>query len=171
MTPRDFDRTDRDPVVFPITDGGEVADRNDVDVSTGVYEAWENLHAANRARRAYLTPELFGPRTLPHIIIIDVVDNGRDYRWRLFGGHHVTEYGDNLTGKYLSEVMAERQGPGHVLRLFEGCRATAKPYFYRIQYVNARDVLRTCTGVLLPLFDETGDRVDHLLGCSEWKDG
>lgn len=153
-----------------------MVDRSEAEVTPGfslsfqIIEIWEELCAQGNARRRLLDPLRFGPKLLPHIVLINVLGAGQDYQWRLFGGAHVAEYGINLTGVRLSDVL--RQDPsGYEVRLiFDRCYNTAEPTFYDIRYQSTLQTPRACRGVLLPLFAETGTQVAHILGCAEWHD-
>lgn len=140
------------------------------ELSHALCAIWRNLRAEGRARRAAIDPVLLGPRLLPHLVILTVLDGGADFQWRLFGGAHVDEYGVNLAGAKLSDLLAQQDGGEEVQQIFQACQRSAEPAFYSIRYLNRERVLRACNGVILPLFADDGPTVEHLLGCSQWID-
>ncbi|WP_193181968.1 PAS domain-containing protein [Nisaea sediminum] len=129
---------------------------------------WTNLRAQHRAQRTTIDPLALGAPVLPHIVLLDVIGEGDDFRWRLFGGAHTDEYGINLTGMHLNELKKHNPATGEVELIFRHATETREPTWYRIDYVNDRGCRRACCGVILPLFDANGTMVTHLLGCSEW---
>lgn len=154
----------------PLISEEEAGRRESFELSHALCAIWRDLRAEGRARRAAIDPVLLGPRLLPHLVILTVLDGGADFQWRLFGGAHVDEYGVNLTGAKLSEIMAQQDGVEEVREIFQACQQTADPTFYSIRYLSRDRVLRACNGVILPLFADDGTTVEHLLGCSQWID-
>lgn len=132
---------------------------------------WKRLRDGNRAHRKMIDPLELGAAVLPHIVLLDVIDGGEDFRWRLFGGAHSNEYGVNLTGHFLSDISKRNPGTEVIELIFRHCTETTEPTYYRINYLNDRECDRSCCGVILPLFDSDDTAtVRHLLGCSEWID-
>lgn len=156
-------------VSLPILSRDEALGRSDFTLSTLLLNAWERMAADGCAKRQHLDPLMFGPQLLPNIVIVDVLDDGTDFQWRLFGGAHVTEYGVNLTGMRLSALMGQDNGADQILKIFQTCQQTAAPTFYDVRYLSHENVPRACTGVLVPLFADNG-AVAHLLGCAQWRD-
>ena len=49
------------------------------------------------------------PALLPHVFLVDVVDGGRDFRYRLLGTHIIESVGFEFTGQLVSEFMRGRE--------------------------------------------------------------
>lgn len=49
------------------------------------------------------------PALLAHVFLIDVVDGGRDFRYRLLGTHIVESVGFEFTGQLVSEFMRDHE--------------------------------------------------------------
>ena len=60
--------------------------------------------AGDMPRRADILPSELKPY-LPNILLADVVDGGRDFRYRLVGRHLQPSFAANPTGKLMSEVL------------------------------------------------------------------
>lgn len=58
---------------------------------------------AHLAERAAFDP-IDIPRLLPHIFLVDPIEDGRDFRYRLIGGHIRERSPENFTGRLLSEI-------------------------------------------------------------------
>ncbi len=69
----------------------------------GLFRLWESKRG-DRAlpARADLRPEELKP-WLGNLIVLDVIDGGRDFRYRLVGVNVVRQAGFDMTGKLLSE--------------------------------------------------------------------
>ncbi|WP_419904914.1 PAS domain-containing protein [Kiloniella sp.] len=67
--------------------------------------AWWN---AARNNRSYPSPQDVDPILLKSILgriaLLDVIENGADFRYRLYGSEIVPKIGKDLTGKLLSEI-------------------------------------------------------------------
>lgn len=137
-------------------------------MSFQVLRILEALEKGKKANREHIDPLIFGPRILPYLVIIDVLDGGADFQWRLFGGAHEKEYGINLKGMILSELARANDGLEEVELIFRSCFHHAEPIFYNIRYLNQRDITRNCCGALYPLYDYATGEIAQLLGCTEW---
>jgi len=71
----------------------------------GVFEAWKRTSAARMApKREEITPSLL--RTaLPWIWMIDVIDGGRDFRFRIAGERVIQFLGRRYAGELLSDNL------------------------------------------------------------------
>jgi len=49
------------------------------------------------------------PALLPNVFLVDVVDGGRDFRYRLIGTHITESVGFEFTGQLVSEFMIGRE--------------------------------------------------------------
>jgi hypothetical protein len=54
--------------------------------------------------RADLEPHDLGAKALPHVILVDIIDNATDLRFRLMGTNHVDFNRCDLSGKLFSAV-------------------------------------------------------------------
>lgn len=135
-----------------------------------VANVWQKLRDEKRAHRKCIDPLVLGAPVLPHLVLIEVLDDGQDFCWRIFGSAHSDEYGTNLTGIRLNDLQKRNPAVEEVELIFRHCRETGAPTYYRIDYANERGCQRSCCGVILPLFDADDAEVTDLLGCSEWMD-
>lgn len=69
---------------------------------------WESKRAGRLApRRADIDPTEI-PRLLPYLFMLDVLDGGADFRYRLIGTHITEGMGRDVTGKKISELYEDR---------------------------------------------------------------
>jgi hypothetical protein len=145
--------------------------------------ALDELENGLTSTAAHYWRMLRGERTLPartqlqprdmrailrNIVLLRVVDGGRDYEYRIVGDMFRWAYDLDFTGKCLSEVQAAAPEHGSRMRaLYEHVRVAAKPVAIQgwvgREVANAKFVYYET--VLLPLGDD-GKTVDHILVTS-----
>lgn len=133
-----------------------------------LFNYWQTLSRTDQLHRTDLDPIEIGSEVLPNTVLIDVIDGGADFRWRLFGGAHEREYGVSLKGRSISDVIKTNPNAAEILEIFRQCATSREPVFYEAKYANDKGNLRAARGVLLPLFGENDHDVTCILGCSEW---
>ena len=97
---------------------------------------------------------------LGHLNVIEVIDGGRDYRYRLHGNDLVQLLGMDLTGRRLSDLAPEMQGT--IRAEHEEVLATRGPcWFSRNRFNRDADHLRIVK-LTLPLAAD-GETIDMML--------
>jgi hypothetical protein len=120
---------------------------------------WESRHGD-----AFLPPwsaiDVFDLRPwLGHLILLEVIDGGADFRYRVHGTALVALRGEDLTGRHLSTLP---RGRDRLLQEYRGCIAAARPTVLRRRYLGGgRDYITVVKGILP--FAEDGRTVDRLL--------
>jgi hypothetical protein len=110
-------------------------------------------------RRRDLNPTEIPTRVLPNLQVIDVIDGGARFRYRLVGTALVDAYGRDFTGKCPNELF-----PDDRLRFIRTvCRAKS-PIFTHNKYHTPKNLDLLAVRVYLPLSDDDSD-VHHILGC------
>ena len=129
---------------------------------------WRMLRGGrNMPARAELSPR--DMRAILHnVVLIRVIDGGRDYEYRIVGGVFAWAYGLNFQGMHLSQI--EQSAPEHGARmrqLYEHVRAGAEPL--GLHGWVGREVQNSpfvyYETVVLPFGDDE-TTVDHLLVAS-----
>lgn len=120
-------------------------------MASEVYQVWSRLSCSGLPARSDLDPLRFGPKALPNMALIDVLDGGRDYRWRLSGERVSALMGTRLTGKRLSELEAQLGDAVLFRGLLDQVRRYRAPRFYVLRHSTLMGALRLTFGVLLPL--------------------
>jgi len=132
-----------------------------------LYDYWLKRRTAGIPDRRDIDPISLGAAILPYIVMIDILSERADYRWRLFGSAHEAEYGANLQGMVLSE-LSEANPSAHVFKaVLDRAVAMNGPLFFELAYSSRREVLRRAVGVLMPLRDGGGDPA-ILFGGADW---
>ena len=80
---------------------------------------WKSLRPGDLPRRTDIDLMGMSPTLLPHIFMVDVIDDGARFRWRLIGTHIVRHAGSDDTGLDLDISIAPAMRPvilGHYRR-------------------------------------------------------
>jgi hypothetical protein len=128
--------------------------------------------AKRRARampsRRDIDPTEIGP-LLPHLQLIDVVDGGIRYRYRLAGTSLVAAFGREYTGRYLDELFAGER-LAYAQRVFATVCSRQKAVFLRNRYSTTRDVDMMANRLYMPL-SEDGCSVNVIFGALTFEFG
>ena len=147
------DDIDRDGIVFDVQDIPCTFDRHSPLADT--LELWKNW-ADGRAAPTWRDVDLMQlPSTLaPQTLVVDVIDGGRDYRYRYWGTMYTDQFGFDDTGNLLSNSV----GPNFIQMAREQLRKVvddAKPHAFDVAIRAPRTGLQqTKINLRLPIMDE-----------------
>jgi hypothetical protein len=129
---------------------------------------WRALKAGRQLpARSQLRPrDMIG--ILRNIVLLKVVDSGKDYEYRITGDAHVQAYGLPFQDMRLSQITAVAPDFGRMMHgLYEHVRATGDPFAVRgwvgREIPDARFVYYE--SAFLPLAED-GETIDHILVVS-----
>ena len=151
------------------------ADLHDISVASPVNQASLSYWILKRGDR--LMPsrcDLFPPEMiafLPNIILLDVLQEPLDFRYRLVGTKITLQmlYTDN-TGKTMRELVSKGQGPGS--KIFGNCQQaveTRRPVAAKTPYVGKNSDFKSTEDIILPLSVD-GETVNMLFVTAEFLD-
>ena len=139
-----------------------------------VFAIWEELAqggdgragAADPPPREAFSPHLFAPADLPYIVLLDVIDGGADFRFRLAGTEVVRAVGFEFTGVRLMDHLdlAEVQD---LLDSYRECVRTRSPVLYAGSLARFEKQFVTYERLTLPLLDKEG-AVTTILGVVDF---
>lgn len=126
---------------------------------------WQEIRGdAVCPRRDALQPEQI-VALWPHILMVDVIEDGRDYFVRLFGQRLVDTYGEQ-TGRKLSEARVPDLVRDRSRQLFDFCRAKASPtYAFWQETAPRRGHAVNVEALCLPLSSD-GVAVDRMMSLN-----
>ena len=111
------------------------------------------------------------PALLPYLIINEVVNDGADFRIRLYGTEMIRLSGEERTGKLVSEIGGNpetlphrRRTQARWLEINRRAYETVEPVYARLVMLNERNASRDAHAVALPL-TVTGNAVEQVLGA------
>ena len=91
-----------------------------------VYNYWANLKDGDRPpKRKQLDPLDLGAAILPYLILIDVVNDGEDFRYRLVGSALALAAGCDFTGKTVREFV-QPEKLSEIIESYERCLKTGQ---------------------------------------------
>jgi len=114
-----------------------------------------------------LNPFAFGPSLVPYLVLLNVIEDGADYEWRVFGTRHETEYGANLTGVRLSSLVGEQQTAHAFKAVLDNVLERRCPVPFELGYSSRLRLLREAVGFFMPMTDGSAE-ISMLFGASDW---
>ncbi|WP_193181797.1 PAS domain-containing protein [Nisaea sediminum] len=121
---------------------------------------WESLHDGPGAPLRTSFDPVDIPRLLPHILFFDVLDEGRDFRFRVIGERVRSVFFGNYTGRTLLSLdHVEPDGP--LVRMFRKAVVSREPVREPVEYVGPNSEIVKHDEVVLPLGNAAGT-VTHL---------
>jgi len=129
---------------------------------------WQSLRGARRfPAREDITPRGMAP-FLRNIVLIRVVDGGRDYEYRIVGDACVQAFGSNYQGTRLTEVEAIDANYGLATRAaYEHVRTMGQPFALRGWVAPSIPSFFSYHETAFLPFGEN-DTVDHILAASSF---
>ncbi len=127
-----------------------------------IYDYWNSLRAGrSMPARKDLDPGQL-PRHLPNLMLIDVLNEPRRFRYRLIGSRVVEASAENRTGQFFDEVAFFKDNP-NVVKDYMSIADSAAPHLSSEPFINHSNKM-TYKGrrLLLPLSSD-GETVDMLL--------
>jgi CheY-like chemotaxis protein len=100
---------------------------------------------------------------LPHLKLIDVIDGGERFYFRLVGTAIVEAFGGEFTGKYADEIIrADRVD--HLHQWYRKVIEARRPVLIRGRYLTNKSIDMMANRLLMPL-SQDGQRVNMILGA------
>jgi hypothetical protein len=103
----------------------------------------------------------FPPKVLPHLQIVDVIDGGARFRFRLVGTALVEAYGEEFTDKCADELFPDDR-LRFVMSMYEGVCKLKVAHFSRTRYYTTKNIDLFSNRIYMPLSDD-GINVHHIL--------
>jgi hypothetical protein len=138
-------------------------------VLSALWRYWDGKRAAGvMPRRRDLDPLIEIPKLLPHLLLVERID-GR-FRWRLVGSAVVEAYGQELSGRWVDEVIsAARRDTAH--RHYATVFDTARPIFARNRYISPKQTEFVVSRICMPLAADDGVAVHQVLQAQTFEFG
>lgn len=127
-----------------------------------VYDYWQAKRGA-RAMPARVDVDPGELRSeLPYLMLTDVVDGGRRFRYRLFGTAVADAFGMDPTGRFVDEVMSDPKYRAFIIGLYRDIVTKKRPICSTTRYGSHRDVEMWTQRLMMPLSSD-GMTVDMVL--------
>jgi hypothetical protein len=124
---------------------------------------WQRLAGGGVPRRNQIDLMEMSPSLLPHVFLVDVLEDGRRFRWRLIGQHIVRHAGTDDTGLDLDISVAPAMREtiiGHYQRTVR----EGRPFCHRGDFPGRDLRIYRYERLLLPVLSVDGTSVDTVLG-------
>ncbi len=143
---------------FPEPDGGWI----ESETLRRVYAYWKSLSRDGAMpRRADFDP-VEVPLLLPYIYLVDVIDGGQDFKYRLVGTHITESVGFDFTGQRISEFMKTNESEDRAAA-YADCLQSGMPNCSAGNLVDYGRDYMLYERLLCP-FSMDGNTVDVILG-------
>lgn len=103
------------------------------------------------------------PRLLAHLQLIEVIDRGARFKYRLVGTAIVDSFGQDYTGRFVDEQFPGARGD-FIQKVYRAVCETRRPVFLRNDYKTARDLPIVAMRLFLPLSQDS-QQVDIVMGA------
>jgi hypothetical protein len=109
-----------------------------------------------------IDPVEIPPKILPNLQIIDVIDGGARFRYRLIGTALAEAYGRDFSGQHPDE-MFPKDRLRYIVGIYHTICRTKAPLFSRNKYLTTKNIDLIASRIYMPL-SEDGVNVHHILG-------
>lgn len=125
---------------------------------------WQRLGGGEMPRRTQIDLMEISAAVLPHVFLVDVLEEGRRFRWRLIGQHIVRQAGTDDTGLDLGISIAPALDTiiGHYKQVIRERR----PLSHRGGSIGRDQRTYRYERLLLPVLSADGTWIDTVLGAA-----
>lgn len=109
-----------------------------------------------------IDPTEISPRVLPNLQIIEVIDGGARFRYRLIGTATVNAYGEDFTGRYPDEMFPPDL-QDFIHRIYRQVCLWKAPLFLSNRYITAKNFELASMRIYMPLSDNDAE-VKYIFG-------
>jgi hypothetical protein len=120
-------------------------------------------------RKRDIDPVELPPKLLPNIQIIEVIDRGARFRYRLVGTASVDAFGSDYTGRYPDEMFSDDR-LNFIQSIYRRVYETKTPLFSLNRYHTTKNIDLFAYRVYMPL-SEDGIEVGNILGILRYQSG
>ena len=132
-----------------------------------ILDYWSARCRGDRLPRRKDVDPLDFPHLLPFLMLVDVLRDPRDFRFRLVGTGFYNFSKAPLTKRLFSEVFKPTD-KSVIWRDYMSVVQTTRPYYGEVPYVGPSSRAKHVYHLLLPLA-ENGVDVDMILNCAEFQ--
>jgi hypothetical protein len=134
----------------------DISDRELSAVQKDFLAYWRRQVGDRAAPRRADFDVLHVPTLMPHAIVLDVLADPRDFRYRLVGTVQRNMSSRDYTGMKMSEI--DGRGPDSAIwSILDSVRASREPAFHSISYVGPKKDHMKLNDLFLPWLGDDGD--------------
>ena len=129
----------------------------------------EKRGSRSMPRKRDIDPIEIPARILPNLQIIDVIDRGARFRYRLVGTASVDAFGSDYTGRYPDEMFSDDR-LNFIQSIYRTVYTTKIPLFSANRYHTPKNIDLFAYRIYMPLSEDDFD-VSHVLGILRFECG
>lgn len=124
---------------------------------------WQRLRPGELPSRSDIDPMGMNPAFLPHVFLVDVLDGGQRFRWRLIGAYIVRHAGTDDTGLDLDISVTPHMRP-IIISHYQQVVRERRPLCHRGDFVGRDGRRYHYERLLLPVLADDRASIDTVLG-------
>lgn len=114
--------------------------------------------------RLAIDPVALGPELLPYVALIEAVDGGARFRFRLVGSRLAENAGAALTGRHVDEVNPNRTYAAYIANLYTYAMQARRPLYLETRYRSAGGRIGLTRRLICPLSGD-GRQIDMFVAA------
>jgi hypothetical protein len=124
---------------------------------------WQQLEPGGLPRRTDIDLMEMNPVLLPHVFLVDVLEDSQRFRWRLIGKHIIRNAASDDTGLDLEVSIAPSMRPT-IIGHYQQVVRERRPLCHRGEFIGQDGRVYSYERLLLPVLAADGRAVDTVLG-------
>ena len=128
-----------------------------------LFSYWQRLKPGGLPNRRDINLADMSPTFLPHVFLVDVLDEGQRFRWRMIGAHIVRHAGTDDTGLDL-DISVSPNMRATIIGHYQIVARERRPLGHRGEFVGRDGRLYRYDRLLLPVLADDGASIDTILG-------
>ncbi len=114
--------------------------------------------------RLAIDPIALGPELLPYVALVEAVDDGRRFRFRLVGSQLAENAGLDLTGRYVDEVNPNKSYAAYIADLYTQSMRARGPIYSETRYRSGSGRIGLTRRLICPL-SSGGEQIDMFVAA------
>jgi hypothetical protein len=142
----------------------------DDSIIQGLLAFWEQARGErSMPAKADIDPVRLGPKLLPYILLVDAVDGGARFRYRLCGSANAQAAGIDLTGRHVDELNPNPDYLHYMTALYRRSMDAARPTYSESRYMPLRSATARRTRRLVCPIGDDGVRVERFISAQSFQ--
>lgn len=136
----------------------------------GLMAFWDQARGARAMpSKSDIDPVRLGARLLPHILLVEIVDGGARFRYRLCGSANTDAAGIDLKGRHVDELNPDPDYIRYMTGLYRRSLETRRPVYSESRYLALKsDSARDARRLVCPLAEDGGP-VDRFVSAQTFQ--
>ncbi len=128
-------------------------------------EYWNSLKGGAQAVSINQIDPIMMKENLGYLLLLDVIESGQDFRYRVYGSKIADLKGVDHTGKLLSDAVTDTNSALFLIACYRAVVRRSLPLFNRYAVASPTSQTSEWRRLILPLADDHGAISRLLIGC------